>query len=248
MHGQIYGKITPAIKPSCNPKAEFVDQNKVWAPDYTSAQDTAKGATRDAREINGYCQAQGGWYISARDLAAFVANFNATKTLVSRQTRDLMFDDDNSNERLLWSFTIDDDVIQQKFNLKTSPYMGGDHSGAHASILMLPNGYYAIGIINSNDMGSAGVTRRLMRAFKTGIGVPEDAQCPALIKAIPAAQQEVTKRLADVVAAQNDLKEAGPTEKTFYAKLVRAAQDKYKAALGKLKALQTDAELRVCSQ
>ena len=51
-----------------------------------------------------------------------------------------------------------------------------------------------------------------------------------------------------VFAAQNDLKEAGPTEKTFYAKLVRAAQDKYKAALGKLKALQTDAELRVCLQ
>ncbi|MGH9752867.1 MAG: serine hydrolase [Blastocatellia bacterium] len=173
MHGQIYSKITPAIKPSCNPTVEYAKLNKIWAPDYKSATDTGKGSTRDSRATNGYCQAQGGWYITARELAAFVANFNATNTLVSEQTRDLMFDDDNQNERLVWSFPISDPLMQQKFKLQVLPYMGGDHGGAHATILMLPNEYYAIGIINSNDMGSGGVTKGLLEAFKSGIGSGE---------------------------------------------------------------------------
>jgi hypothetical protein len=213
MHGQIYSKITPAITPSCNPTVEFAKLNKVWAPDHHSAYDTYKGTTRDSRSTHGYCQAQGGWYITARELAAFVANFRATNTLVSQQTRDLMFDDDNQNERLVWSFTISDASIQKKFNLQVLPYMGGDHGGAHASILMLPNEYYAIGIINSNDMGSLGVTRRLLRAFKTGIGLPEDPKCPELLKAINAANAQVVSVRAEVVAAQNDLKEAPPIKK-----------------------------------
>jgi hypothetical protein len=248
MHGQIYAKITPAIKPSCNPLTEFIKSNVVWAPDYVSATDTANGMTRDSRVSGGYCQAQGGWYIAARDLAAFVANFNATDTLVSRRTRDLMFDDDDSNERLVWSFTIDDpqDVIEKKFNLSVLPYMGGDHGGAHATILMLPNQYYAVGIINSDDLSSGGVTRRLLRAFKTGIGTPEDPACPALLKAIPQTKGEVKALEAEVKAAQADLKDASPPQKPFYAKMVKDAQAKLKAASDKLKAMQDDAEKRVC--
>lgn len=167
---KFYGKITPAIAPSCNPTVEFPNQNRVWAYDYKSVNDAGKGGTRDSRNNNGHCHAQGGWYITARELAAFVANFNATETLVSAETRGKMFDDDKSGERLVWSFTISDPVIQNKFNYSALPYMGGDHFGAHATILMLPNGYYAIGIINSNDMNSGAVTRRLLEAFKSGIG------------------------------------------------------------------------------
>jgi CubicO group peptidase (beta-lactamase class C family) len=170
--GQIYAKNTPPVTPSCNPTVEFVNQKKTWAPDYKSAKDTGKGVTRDSRVNNGYCHAAGGWYITARELAAFVANFNATDKLVSTKTRDMMFDDDNANERLVWSFTTPDTAINQKFNLKMLPYMGGDQGGAHASILMLPNGYYAIGIINSNDMNSNGVSVGMLGAFKTAIGLP----------------------------------------------------------------------------
>ena len=174
--GQIFAKNIPKLTPSCNPTVEFVNQKKTWAPDYKSATDTGKGATRDSRVNNGYCHGAGGWYITARDLAAFVANFNATDTLVSSKTRDMMFDDDAADERLVWSFTTPDAAISQKFNLKMLPYMGGDQGGAHASILMLPNGYYAIGIINSNDMNSQGVSVGMLRAFKTGIGLPEDGK------------------------------------------------------------------------
>jgi CubicO group peptidase (beta-lactamase class C family) len=175
--GQIFAKNIPKLTPSCNPTVEFVNQKKTWAPDYKSATDTGKGATRDSRVNNGYCHAAGGWYITARDLAAFAANVSATNTLVSSKTRDMMFDDDAANERLVWSFTLSDAAISKKFNLEMLPYMGGDYEGgngggSHASILMLPDGYYAIGIINSNDMGSGGVSAGMLRAFKTSIGLP----------------------------------------------------------------------------
>lgn len=255
MHNNIYSQITPAVAPSCNPTVEFANKKKAWAYDYTSVNDTDKGATRDSRKTQGYCQAQGGWYITARELAAFVANFEATNTLVSTQTRDLMFDDDKAGEMLVWSFTISDTVIQQKFNLSRLPYMGGDQGGAHATILKLPNSYYAVGIINSSDFGSSGVTRRLLRAFKTGIGVPEDAKCPQLAKDIKAAEAapptaEMVSLQSEIKSLQNDLKEAGPSEKPFIAKQIKAAQaklDKLKAAqAAKLKALKDEAESRVC--
>lgn len=200
--GMVYSRLTPPIDPSCNPTVDYPKENRNWAPDYTSKNDTAKGATRDSRVNNGYCQAQGGWYITGRELAAFVANFRATSKLVSTATRDKMFDDDTSNDRMVWSFTIEDDFIDSKFNWRNMPYMGGDHGGAHATILMLPGDYYAVGIINSNDFSSYGVTARLLRAFKTSIGEPEDPACKGLVTEIPDARREIAA-LEKIVAAQN---------------------------------------------
>ena len=202
MHAQSYGKITPAIHPSCNPKVEYAKAGKSWAPDYASKNDTKAGATRDSRETNGYCQAQGGWYITARELAAFVANFSATDLLVTGATRDQMYDDDKADDRLVWSFTIGDKLIDSKFHIQRLAYQGGDHGGAHATILMLPGGYYAVGIINSNDINSYGVTSRLLRGFKTGIGMPEDPGCPALASQVPLADKMVTLRTAELAKAR----------------------------------------------
>ena len=171
--GSIFPKLTPAINPSCNPPGEFVTRNIVWAYYYKSVSDAGKGGTYDSLAVDGYCHTAGGWYISAYDLAAFVANFSATDTLVSAKTRDLMFDDDNANEMLVWSFPLaNDKAIEDKFKYKVLPYMGGDHKTAHATILLLPDNYYAVGIVNSDEMGSGSVSTALLGAFKRGIGLP----------------------------------------------------------------------------
>ncbi len=56
--------------------------------------------------------------------------------------------------------------------------MGGDHGGSHGTILMLPDGYYAVGIVNSDispankvgqNGGSVMLTRNIMEAFKAGV-------------------------------------------------------------------------------
>ncbi|MES2317295.1 MAG: serine hydrolase domain-containing protein [Pseudomonadota bacterium] len=238
MHAQIYGKITPVIHPSCNPTVEYVKAGKSWAPDYASKSDLKAGATRDSRATNGYCQAQGGWYITARELAAFVANFAATDTLVSGITRDKMYDDDKANDRLVWSFTIGDKAIDNKFHYSQLAYMGGDHGGAHATILMLPNGYYAVGIINSDDINSYGVTARLLRGFKTGLGMPEDPGCPKLGTDIAAAEKNILAKEAALAAmrAPGGNKDAIPITEAFLA-----------AAKKTLKDLEAKAEKAVCS-
>jgi hypothetical protein len=236
MHAQSYGKITPAIHPSCNPNAEYTKLGKTWAPDYSSKTDTKPGTTRDSRDANSYCQAQGGWYITARELAAFVANFSATDLLVTGATRDKMYDDDKADERLVWSFTISDKLIDNKFHFKKLAYMGGDHGGAHATILMLPGGYYAVGIINSNDFSSYGVTARLLRGFKTGIGMPEDPGCPALATQIPPAEKLVILRTAELAKARMTNAAAVPMAVAMLAAAQKALDD-----------LQAKAETAVCS-
>ncbi|NRR32837.1 serine hydrolase [Oxalobacteraceae bacterium] len=238
IHGHIYSQITPPIRPSCNPTVEYPKMGRSWAPDYKSAGDDDKGTTRDSRASNGYCQAQGGWYITARELAAFVANYHASNTLVSGATRDKLFDDDQSNERMVWSFTIGDTAINEKFHYKSLPYMGGDHGGAHATILALPGGYFAVGIINSDDFSSYGVTARLLRGFKTAIGIAEDPSCPGLGTAIIGAVNEVALRSSQLQAAQDA--NAG-------AAAIRAAYNNLTLAQAKLATLRAKAETAVCS-
>lgn len=175
IQAKVYSQLTPFIKPSCNPTADYVAINRKWALEYVDKGDAGKGVTRDSRVNNkGYCQGQGGWYISGYELAAFVANFdNAVKPLVSGTTRSKMFNDDKADDRMVWSFTLPDNQLATKYGIGNVPYMGGDHGNSHATIVKLPGGYYGIGIINSGDYGSGATTTGILRAFKTGIGLPE---------------------------------------------------------------------------
>jgi CubicO group peptidase (beta-lactamase class C family) len=247
MHGKIYGKITPAIRPSCNPTVEFPKRNQPWAFEYQSAQDATKGRTNDGHEVSGHCAAQGGWYIQARELAAFVANFEATNTLVSESTRRAMFDDDNADEMLVWSKVISDALIRQKFRYSSLPYMGGtnnsgDNHGSRATLLALPNGYYGIGAINSTDLSSNGITRRLLRAFKTGIGMPEDPDCAGLAQK----KKQIEALRAELVTAQQDLQDAPPGQKAAYAALVKKARERLDAVLATAENLDADIEAKLC--
>jgi hypothetical protein len=112
------------------------------------------------------------------ELAAYIANFAATEKIVSAEMREKMYDDDDSENRLLWSMTQSDTLMKQKLQWNTSPYMGGDWGGAHATIIQLPNNYYAVGIINSSITpvkkgddfgGSWELTRRIINSFDAGI-------------------------------------------------------------------------------
>lgn len=170
MRTKVFNKTVEPIKPSCDPAKELDS----FAYIYASASDAAKGSVWSERDENGACHAQGGWYISARELASFVATFSATENLVTKATREMMFDDDNSfNAAMVWSFPINDSWYQTKFGFNPLPFMGGDapvnNGAAHATIVMLPNGYYAVAIINSNDMNSTALTKILTDAFKNSI-------------------------------------------------------------------------------
>lgn len=180
MEGKIFNSTKPAIHPSCDPTNEYPAKNITYANTYSVANDVFKGTTYSSKKDNltKACHAAGGWYVSGRELAAYVANFAATETIVSNATREKMFDDNAPQNRLLWSFTANDSFLAKNFKWNSTPYMGGDHGGSHGTILMLPDDYYAVGIVNSdvspaNKVGQNGgsnmLTRNMMEAFKVGV-------------------------------------------------------------------------------
>ena len=178
--GKLFNTTTPAIYPSCDPTNYYPSKNIVYAKTYLTAGDVFKGSTYSSKIDNPTkaCHAAGGWYISARELAAYVANFSATETIVSDETRKKMFDDDAPDDRLLWSSAAGDKSFKDNFKWNSTPYMGGDQGGSHGTIVMLPDGYYAVGIVNSDitpatkvgqNGGSGMLTRNIMEAFKVGV-------------------------------------------------------------------------------
>jgi len=175
-----FSKITPAISPSCDARNEYPKKNIIFAKSYNIWNEITPGADYSSKADNPSkaCHAAGGWYVTGRELAAYAANFAATDNIVSAATRKKMFDDEKPDNRLLWSFARGNTILKTKLDWKSSPYMGGDHGGAHATIVMLPNGYYAVGIVNSNispvnkgdDYGNSHhLTANIIKAFEAGI-------------------------------------------------------------------------------
>jgi hypothetical protein len=143
---------------------------------YSLPSTVTAGGEYTSKKNDGACHAAGGWYMSGRELAAYVANFAATDEIVNQTTRDLMFNDDAPQDQLVWSMNIPDGNLLKNFGWNISPYMGGDHGGAHATIVKLPNDYYAVGIVNSgilNDKGQVGgsylLTLNIIEAFNAGV-------------------------------------------------------------------------------
>lgn len=247
MHQQVYAKLLTPIKPSCNPTEEYPARHMNWAPYYQSVHDHAEGTTGDSRDNNGYCQGQGGWYITARELAMYVAHFN-TGHLVSPATRQLMLGASNGNDRLVWSFMHYDTQLKDRFGTGWMRYMGGDDGGARATIVMLPGGYTGVALVNSPPLDSNAITRRVVRAFKTSIGIPEDPACPGLPHAIQSAKAKVAVAQAELKQAQAELQEAvnEGIKGGYYAQAVKNAREKLDAANAALKSLQGQWDGLVC--
>lgn len=180
LKGKLFNTTKPAIYPTCDPTNDYPAKNMIYAKTYNAANDPFKGTQYSSKIDNPTkaCHGAGGWYVTGRELAAYVANFAASETIVLNETRKKMFDDDAPQNRLLWSFTVNDSTLAKNFKWNSTPYMGGDHGGSHGTIMMLPDGYYAVGIVNSdispaNKVGQNGgsnmLTRNIVEAFKAGV-------------------------------------------------------------------------------
>ncbi len=110
----VFEKTLPAaIMPSCDAPNEYPKLNITYAKIYKTIDDLAKGAESASKQINGACHGTGGWYITGKELAIYAANF-ATNKIVSAKMRDKMFSDNDADNRLLWSFTFNDEFLKSK--------------------------------------------------------------------------------------------------------------------------------------
>lgn len=168
MRANLFGKITPKINPSCDAPNEYPKKNVIYAAAYKSMVDTSMGFEWSEREQNGSCYAQGGWYISAHELAAFAANFDATETLVSNEVRAKMFDGISgsaADNRMVWSTFYTNPWITQNLGVSRMPAMDGLQEGYRSVFIKMPNNYFAVAITNSVELEPNEMAAVLLKSF-----------------------------------------------------------------------------------
>lgn len=150
---RVWDKLSPKFKPSCDAK------NEMWntaAYGYSSKTDT-KGVISSAVETQGHCSGEGGYYMSAMDYANYIAHFSSTDIIVDKRTRDLMYTDGmNPYDRLIWAGATDKqwksyDWFEKNFKMGTMVWSAGGTNGTNGVLLRLPQNYYLVLLVNSND-------------------------------------------------------------------------------------------------
>jgi CubicO group peptidase (beta-lactamase class C family) len=151
------------------------DYKNTGAYSYKSATDKGAGIFTSRKAAGKPCVGSGGYWMSIRDFAAFAAATLHSNTILSAQTRRMLYDErKDADDRLVWSFTTSDSWIKSKFEMDTIIYSGGDQpydggQGAHTAIVRLPLGYEALVFVNSDDLSSSALAKIGVKAFRAGM-------------------------------------------------------------------------------
>lgn len=171
LQSKIFNKITPTIKPSCDPEVDYGKINRKFALGYSSLTDE-KGTFWSEKKENGGCHAQGGYYLSTREFAAFMANYSATETLISQSLRQSLYNTATPatrDNRIVWSGEINSPFITKHFKVPAIPYHGGTQIGYKTAVVQFPDNYIAVAVVNSEPMSSRGLAVRLKNAWGAGM-------------------------------------------------------------------------------
>jgi CubicO group peptidase (beta-lactamase class C family) len=153
---RIWSKMTPKFSPSCNATVDFKD---TAAYGYKSRMDIGKGVLTSSIASRGHCGGEGGFYLSTRDFANYMAHFSQTDLIVSKEARDMMFNDqmENPDDRLVWSSATDSqwrsyDWFRKNFGTGVIAWSNGATEGTNGVLLRLPQNHYLVLVVNSNDL------------------------------------------------------------------------------------------------
>lgn len=152
MQKNVFNVIKPAIRPSCDPAVDYPKRTPavVFARYYVNPLGGDNPTYWSEKDKNHGCHAQGGYYLSMRELAAFMANYQATDTLISEKVRKMMYDDSTAatrDESLGWYGLLGSPFATKNFGVKAIPWHAGGNLGFTA-VVQLPDNYIAVGTIN----------------------------------------------------------------------------------------------------
>lgn len=166
MKARIWDKMTPKISPSCDGKYALAN---TAAYGYDSPNDLNPGEITSQIEKFGHCTGEGGYFVSARDLANYLAHFNATDLIVDQQGRNEMFNETmNPNDRLVWTSAQASNYYGTNFNMPNIAWSDGVADDFRGVIIRLPQDYYLVILTNSPDLSSGTLRQIGMQAFRDG--------------------------------------------------------------------------------
>lgn len=176
MKDRIWDRMNPQIEPNCDAANEL--QNSA-AYGYSSKNDSDPGFIFSEFETYGHCKGQGGYYMSARDLANYLAHFSATDLIVNSQTRNLMYNDSWTSDqdyerRLVWSSTSVHEWFANNFGMPRIVSSNGAQdddfgNGYRNVIIRFPQNYYLVLLTNSPELDTGELKNAGVAAFRAGM-------------------------------------------------------------------------------
>jgi hypothetical protein len=166
MKTRIWDQMSPKILPNC----DGTRLRHVAALSYNSKSDTSKGEITSLLEQQGHCGGHGGYFVSARALAEYVAYFSSTDLIVTKAGRDAMYREGmNPNDRLVWSSSTASTWLGDKFGMPNVIWSNGIAGGYRNVIVRLPQNHYLILLTNSPDLSVGQLQAAGVNAFIAGM-------------------------------------------------------------------------------
>ncbi len=172
MRDKIFPLAPGKISASCDAANEYKANG---AYGYISKSDTGNGIITSRKAGGKPCVGSGGYWMSIRDFGAFVAAALHSDRILSEQVRLQMYRTGMpADDRLVWSFTMADPWIADKFKMSTiiwsngsQPYDGGQ--GFSTALLRLPLNYELMVFVNSKGMNTDQLAIAGFNAFRAGM-------------------------------------------------------------------------------
>ncbi len=165
MKKRIWDKMTPKIAPNC----DGTSLAATAALSYVSRNDNAKGAITSLLDTQGHCGGHGGYFMSGRALAAYLAHFSSSDLIVTNTGRNAMYNESMAtNDRLVWSSTTANTWLGDKFDMPNVIWSNGIAGGYRNVIVRLPQNYYLVLLTNSPDLSVVQLQAAGVNAFIAG--------------------------------------------------------------------------------
>jgi hypothetical protein len=123
------------------------------AKGYSDRNDTKGSLTiTEAEHIEkrNHCAPQGSWYFSAEMLVNFGRTLLFSNNYLTNTTRNMLFDQDKTNDRLAWANFQTHDAFGKETGQSKWPWHDGAEKGYFALLMQLPNGFVGAVLVNSS--------------------------------------------------------------------------------------------------
>lgn len=159
MREEIFSQALEPIAPTCRPEREFSDDQ--YAKSYSTWDD--KAGTSPQR--NDPCNPQGGWFLSAQELAQFARTLAFTNRYIGPTTRASLYDPSHKDDRIVYASLVGHSGFEKELGQNRWAYHGGDVLDYQAALVKLPYNYYGIAMVNSDEIGSKSLAQLLIDSF-----------------------------------------------------------------------------------